>query len=170
MTKNTKTYDFDHKTFQETSLILVNDLRDQHGMRPLAWSHILHPGARIRAEELRDYGSVLVDGKPHRRPDGSSYTQAFEDVLEGGQISYIGENLVYHGGFLVDTRVDKSQMANQIAVTLFHMWENSEGHLANMVNPNYDQASVALGVEYYLEKSRLGYVRARLFGVQIFGG
>lgn len=162
---------FDYQIFQDTSIILVNDLRKSLDLPGLKYSYLLHPGTQTRAHELKDYGSIVIDGRPHIRPDGSSYTTAFENIVSPfSYISILGENLAYIGGYQINTKLSPQEIGEQIGVQLFHGWETSPGHYENMVNPDFKEMAVAIGIEYFLEPRKLGYVRARLYGVQIFGG
>lgn len=75
--------------------------------------------AQVRAEEVEDYFS-------HTRPDGSSWTTAFEQA--GFDYWFAGENIAYGYG---------------TPQSVYTAWMNSPGHRANLLDKNFEQMATA---------------------------
>ncbi|PMC58066.1 hypothetical protein CJ205_06385 [Dolosicoccus paucivorans] len=142
-----------HALLQEEMLKLVNNLRESNGVTPLQSSQYLMKTARVRSQELADYGSLRIYkdvsdyGKPigqmksgyvaHTRPDFSS----INDLLDleymatlGGRYSELGENSAenaYNGNpyELVSEK--------HLAELFFNQWYGSERHREHMLTPEY---------------------------------
>lgn len=108
-------------------LRLMNDLRASLGAAPLQKSKLLCDTAYIRSKEMFE-----TDYFEHTRPDGSSYTTAFDAA--GYQWSSVGENIGYCDGY----------SANQLAEALFESWKNSPGHYENMVKTKFKQVGISI--------------------------
>lgn len=108
--------------FQSEIIRLVNAERKKRGISSLSVSNKLSSAASIRANELTQKFS-------HTRLDGSSYSTAVENT--GYMYSYVGENIAAG---------QKSPQA------VMDTWMNSDGHRANILNPNYTE--IGVGVDY----------------------
>jgi len=122
--------DIDFELIETTIIELVNELRQEQGVSPVAPNEMLRKAATIRAQETEEAFS-------HTRPDGSDAFTVFEE--EGISYPYrtVGENLgmaTYH--------LDEVGMAEFI----FDGWVESEGHYENMIRPEYEE--VGVGVHY----------------------
>ena len=113
----------DSSNFAEEVLELVNIERENQGLEPLELYDDLCDRADIRAEEIIEYFS-------HDRPDGSSCFT----VLDGLNYRTCGENIA----------------AGQTSPEdVMDSWMNSEGHRANILNPNFKY----LGVGYAYDEN-----------------
>jgi len=120
---------------------LVNELRAEQGLEPLAERTELNQAAQIRAEES---GQVFS----HTRPDGRDAFSVFNDGINYNY-RIIGENLgmaTYH----------KNESA--MAKLIFEGWVNSQGHYENMIRPDYSE--IGIGLHFDGEN---------LYATQIFG-
>lgn len=99
---------------------LVNEARAQNNLPSLCLDEGLRKAAQVRSGEC-------VRVFSHTRPNGSSYKTA---VAEAGVISnYIGEN---------------AATGHRTPQEVVQGWLNSEGHRANILNPNYTRLGVGL--------------------------
>lgn len=101
---------------------MLNNLRKENGVKPLAFEGYFLEGARTRAYESTVSWS-------HTRPDGRSYQSILTDTEYIYLYSYTGENLA------------KDFITLESAMTALY---NSEGHRRNMLNPDFD--AVAIGI------------------------
>ena len=111
-----------NNSFETEVVRLVNIERRKRGISPLSISSKLSAAAAIRANELTQKFSPT-------RLDGSSYSTAVENT--GYMYSYVGENIAAG---------QKSPQA------VMDTWMNSNGHRANILNPNYTE--IGVGVDY----------------------
>lgn len=116
-------------------LELVNDERKKAGLNELTLNSNLSKMSEKRAKEI----SVNFD---HVRPDGSSWTTALDDY--DISYSYAGENIA--AGYDSPEAVVEGWMA-------------SEGHRANILNPNFTE----MGIGYYTDSSMYKYYWAQNF-------
>jgi len=118
-------------------LELVNKARAEEGLAPLALEPALREAAQVRAAEC-------VGTFSHTRPDGSRYSTA---ILEAGiEASYMGENVAT--GYKTPSQVVDG-------------WLDSEGHRANILDPNYTK--IGIGLEKNTGNRYKGYAWAQLF-------
>ncbi|MER2064214.1 MAG: CAP domain-containing protein, partial [Alkalibacterium sp.] len=82
---NTHT-DVDYDTVEQTIVTLVNELREELGLDPVASNDMLKAAAIIRAVETEESFS-------HTRPDGSSAFTVFEEDGIAYPYKVVGENL-----------------------------------------------------------------------------
>lgn len=101
-------------SYKEQILKLVNEERAKAGAAPLVYRDDLQKAADIRTSELNTSFS-------HTRPDGRDCFSVFEDI-GFSNYSALGENIAY--GY-------------PDAKSVMNGWMNSEGHRANILNPNY---------------------------------
>lgn len=123
-------------------LKLVNEVRKQYGLNELYGLQLLDEACAVRAEETCDSyfssGETLV----HSRPDGRSCDTIVEEVGLPEWTAY-GENLAY------------GMNSNWEVRDVFNSWMNSEGHRANILNPNVKYMGVSCfkktkdGNDYY---------------------
>jgi len=138
---NTHT-DVDYDTVEQTIVTLVNELREELGLDPVASNDMLKAAAIIRAVETEESFS-------HTRPDGSSAFTVFEEEGIAYPYKVVGENLG-----MATYYMDEEEMAE----LLFNGWVESEGHYENMVKPEYKE--IGVGVHYDGEF---------LYATQLFG-
>jgi uncharacterized protein YkwD len=110
-------------TAREDMLGLVNELRDDEGRAPFD----MGSAALCEAAQIRAYEIEYVFNLTHDRPDGSACSTVLGDVGITSQLSY-AENIAYGSATLIGT----VQQA-------FEAWENSPGHLDNMLSTTNTQ-------------------------------
>lgn len=112
-------------------LTLVNKIRTKNSLGQLAWGDTCQDGALTRAIESKTEYS-------HTRPDGSSWSTVCP-APEGG---VSGENLAI-GNAAVSP------------ATVVALWMGSEGHRANILNPEYTK--LAVGFDFDLDSEYKTY-------------
>lgn len=138
----TRPDEIDYTLVEERIMTLLNELRQEQGLLPLTKNDTLKAAADHRAIETQTSFS-------HTRPDGSDFYTII--LTEDYQYPYqmVGENLAMATYFK-----DEEGMAE----FLFNGWVESEGHYANMIQPDF--LEVGIGVHYDGEF---------LYAVQLFG-
>lgn len=108
---------------------LVNAERAKEGLSPLTIDTKVQAAAQVRAVECEQSFS-------HTRPNGSSFATALKEQ----HVSYMsaGENIAW------------GQRSPQ---AVMDAWMNSEGHRANIMNPNF----TTIGVGYYQNANGTNY-------------
>lgn len=104
----------------ERVLELVNSYRAENGAEPLILYAPACSAAQTRAEEIEQVFS-------HKRPDGSDFYTALTET--GISISKCGENIAY--GY---------DSADEVVSD----WMKSDGHRANILNPDYKYLGVGV--------------------------
>ena len=107
---------------EQEAVRLLNELREREGIAPLRWNPAsrLQKAARIRVHELEHSFS-------HTRPHGEDCDSVLAEVGLGYRRT--GENIAY------GTRLT--------ARGVISMWNNSPGHHANMLNPQFQEVGLA---------------------------
>lgn len=114
----------------EEMLGYVNDLRVENGLNELELDQNLTDFAYLKANDYRlggySYDAVADDGATsyHVSPRYGSPSEYYNEVY--GTDYGIGENLAIHG-----------VKGDNKAKSAFNAWLDSEGHLENMLYPNY---------------------------------
>ena len=141
------TFSFDEKAIRDELLRLVNDERQNSGVKSLSINDEFQKIADIRAEEVsREYS--------HTRPNGkSNYSLIDDDPQLRRKYFASAENIA------VTNKGDTNQY---IAFNLFTSWKNSKGHYANMLGKN----ETIVGVGVYLGEKN-GY--KAVYSVMYFG-
>ncbi len=103
----------DYQALTDEIIILVNEARAEHGVKPVYAVPVLNEVALVRAMECAVYFS-------HTRPDSS----AFQTILDEYQLKYYGgaENIA---------------AGSPTAEEVFELWKNSPDHWATILNENY---------------------------------
>ena len=129
--------DHEARAIEEQVLVLVNNLRAQNGLGSLTMNEQLRGVARTKSKDLSDKNYF-----DHQSP---TYGSPF-DMMTFFGISYnvAGENIAYNN--------------SKSAQTVFDMWKNSPGHLANMLGSKYTK----IGIGVYKNAS------GRYFWTQMF--
>lgn len=112
---------------------LVNDQRSKVGIAPLESSSSLRESACAKAEDM-----LKLDYWAHRRPDGSGKAGDFMDAA-GFSWGRAGENLYYFSG-----------TPDPVAG-----WMSSDGHRANMLNPDVTRQGICLREGAFQGKSHV---------------
>lgn len=114
-------------------LTLVNKVRTKNSISQLTWGDTCAEGANVRAVETK----TLYE---HTRPDGSSWATACP--VPDGTEGVSGENLAI-GNAAVSP------------ATVVALWMGSEGHRANILNPEFTK--LAVGFEFDLNSDYKTY-------------
>lgn len=114
-------------------LTLVNKVRVKNSLGQLSWGDTCSDGANIRANETKTLYS-------HTRPDGSDWATACPTPENTEGVS--GENLA----------IGNAAVSPSSVVAL---WMGSEGHRANILNPEFTK--LAVGFEFDLESEYRTY-------------
>lgn len=116
---------------------LVNEARAEAGVAPLTLDVNLRKAAQVRAAEC-------VGTFSHTRPDGTSYKTAIQQA--GVESNYTGENAA-------TGHTSPQQVVERLM--------KSEGHRANILNPNFTK--IGVGLEKNVGNRYGGYAWAQLF-------
>lgn len=116
-------------TFAEQVVKLVNKERAKAGLKELTLDKTIESAALIRAKEI-------VQSFSHTRPNGSN----FSTVLKEQGITYrgAGENIAW---------------GQKSPEEVMKAWMNSDGHRANILNPNFTK----IGVGHYQNAKGTNY-------------
>lgn len=107
-------------SYESEVIRLVNEIRQQNGLRPLAANRELSRVARYKSQDMRDNGYFSHNSPTYGTPFqmlsafGLSYRTAGENIAKG----YASPQAVVNG------------------------WMNSSGHRANILNASYTQIGV----------------------------
>ena len=107
-------------SYESEVIRLVNEIRQQNGLRPLAANWELSRVARYKYQDMRDNGYISHNSPTYGTPFqmlsafGLSYRTAGENIAKG----YASPQAVVNG------------------------WMNSSGHRANILNASYTQIGV----------------------------
>ena len=121
-------------SFAEQVVALVNEERTKAGLSELSMDQDIASAALIRAQEIEVSFS-------HTRPDGRSFSTVLTD--NGITFRGSGENIAW---------------GQQTPEAVMNAWMNSDGHRANILNPNFKK----IGVGYYQNAA------GRKFWTQLF--
>lgn len=105
-------------SFAKQVVNLVNEERAKAGLSALVLDETLASAAMVRATEIETSFS-------HTRPDGRSFSTVLSDM--GIQYRRSGENIAW---------------GQQSPEAVMEGWMNSEGHRANILNPNFTKIGV----------------------------
>lgn len=108
---------------------LVNQEREKAGLSPLTVNAQAAEAAQVRAGEIEYLFS-------HTRPDGTSFVTALQEA--GVSYRGAGENIAY---------------GQKTSEQVMEGWMNSQGHRANILNPNF----TAIGVGHYQNSRGVSY-------------
>ncbi len=106
--------------YRQAILRLVNQERTQRGLSALVLDETISRAAQIRATEI-------IENFSHTRPNGSSFSTALDEA-----------------GVKAGRRAENIAAGQRSPEAVMQSWMNSEGHRANILNPNLKK----LGVGY----------------------
>lgn len=112
--------DVTENSYAKQVLKLVNAEREKAGLNELVWDEAVTTAAMTRSKEIEKSFS-------HTRPDGRGFGTAITDL--GITYRGAGENIAW---------------GQKTPEAVMNAWMNSEGHRANILNPNFKK----LGVGY----------------------
>ena len=128
--------DWSHE-YEQGVLEYTNEERVKAGLEPLVWSRYQTENAQIRAKEISTYYS-------HDRLNGEP--TIWENISMAGE----SVGVHYENGQRILTRIDGDPKS------VVQGWMNSEGHRANILNPN--ATSMAVGC-YVAENGNIYWVQ-----------
>lgn len=167
---NGDTY-INHKNVGLKVLELVNAERKRLGVHELTWSDPLYTLTKVRANEVRENGSIRFyteDGQELKHVRDNKGTK-WHTVKEGTEFedSAMGENLA---SYSVRPNIYKTFSEKYIAEQLYDQWKNSPHHYANMIKEKYNQFAFDVAYSKFWRDgySDATYKRQGVLGVQLF--
>ena len=167
---NGDTY-INHKNIGLKVLELVNAERKRLGVHELTWSDPLYTLTKIRANEVRENGSIRFyteEGKTlkHVRDDKGTPWYTVRDNTEF-EDSALGENLA---GYSIRPNVYKAFSEKYIADQLYNQWKNSPHHYANMIKEKFYQFAFDVAYSKFWRDGHtdVTYKKQGVLGVQLF--
>lgn len=167
---NGDTY-INHKNVGLKVLELVNAERKRLGVHELTWSDPLYTLTKVRANEVRENGSIRFyteDGQELKHVRDNKGTK-WHTVKEGTEFedSAMGENLA---SYSVRPNIYKTFSEKYIAEQLYDQWKNSPYHYANMIKEKYNQFAFDVAYSKFWRDgySDATYKRQGVLGVQLF--
>ena len=167
---NGDTY-INHKNVGLKVLELVNAERKRLGVHELTWSDPLYTLTKVRANEVRENGSIRFyteDGQELKHVRDNKGTK-WHTVKEGTEFedSAMGENLA---SYSVRPNIYKTFSEKYIAEQLYDQWKNSPHHYANMIKAKYNLFAFDLAYSKFWRDgySDATYKRQGVLGVQLF--
>ena len=167
---NGDTY-INHKNIGLKVLELVNAERKRLGIHELTWSDPLYTLTKIRANEVRENGSIRFyteEGKTlkHVRDDKGTPWYTIRDNTEF-EDSALGENLA---GYSIRPNVYKAFSEKYIADQLYNQWKNSPHHYANMIKEKFYQFAFDVAYSKFWKDghTEVTYKKQGVLGVQLF--
>ena len=167
---NGDTY-INHKNIGLKVLELVNAERKRLGVHELTWSDSLYTLAKVRANEVRENGSIRFyteDGQTlkHVRDDKGTPWYTIRDNTEF-EDNALGENLA---GYSIRPNVYKAFSEKYIADQLYNQWKNSPHHYANMIKEKYNRFAFDVAYSKFWRDGHtdVTYKKQGVLGVQLF--
>lgn len=150
---------FNDKLLEHLVLDMVNNLRNQKGLKDLSTDRIL----TAAANDQNTY-QIKKDILSHNQNNLRKKTVNDRVVFFGGKFKYVGENVQYQG-------LQISQWNNQVqmmtetyldaAKKIVANWIHSPDHYRNLMNPRFKEVGTSIG--WNPENSAL-------FATQVYGG
>ena len=155
------------KRLNEEFLKLVNAERATQGRKPLVADENLIRLAKIRSDEQAGVGSLRSNGKPHTRPNGTSFASVF-NTLENANERYgtRGENTMEDSSMVASAHAVLN--ATQLAQNMFERWESSPGHYRNMMSDQWTSFGLSASFSPHSTTSPEYYTGKTMIGVTVF--
>ena len=142
---------------------LVNEARCERGATPLA----LSPSA-VQAAQRHAGSMARLNFMGHTSPEAGRETLQQRIRAEQGQFGYAAENVARAATTMLDAdgclgpgaAGASAPTYGDLAHGLFRMWIGSQGHSANILNPDYRQVGAGIGVNP--QKYRCGEIAAAM--------
>ncbi|MGX7107101.1 G5 domain-containing protein [Hutsoniella sourekii] len=150
---------FNHRVYNNEMLRLVNDLRRGLGLHEYTLDQDLADAAGIRAREQAAYGSLRSNGKPHTRPDGTSYKTVSPKAY--------GENMA-ENWFTGNPYEMMSERA--VAEKFFDQWKTSPGHYAAMTAKYFTTMGNGMAINEGHGVNKKPEAFTKTIGTMLFGG
>ena len=155
------------KRLNEEFTKLVNAERATQGRKPLVADENLIRLAKIRSDEQAGVGSLRSNGKPHKRPDGTSFASVF-NTLENSNERYgtKGENTMEDSSMVASAYAVLN--ATELAQGMFERWKSSPGHYRNMMSDQWTSFGLSASYTPHSTNSPEYYTGASMIGVTLF--
>ena len=155
------------KRLNEEFVKLVNAERATQGRKPLVADENLIKLAKIRSDEQAKVGSLRSNGKPHKRPDGTSFASVF-NTLENANERYgtKGENILEGSAGLSAAHYILN--ATQLAKDMFEQWKYSPGHYRNMMSNQWTSFGLSASYSPHSTTTPEYYTGKTMIGVTVF--
>ena len=167
---NGDTY-INHKNVGLKVLELVNAERKRLGVHELTWSDPLYTLTKVRANEVRENGSIRFyteDGQTLKHVRDNKGTK-WHTVKEGTEFedSAMAENLA---SYSVRPNIYKAFSEKYIAEQLYEQWKDSPHHYANMIKEKFYQFAFDVAYSKFWRDgySDTTYKQQGVLGVQLF--
>ena len=167
---NGDTY-INHKNIGLKVLELVNAERKRLGIHELTWSDPLYTLTKVRANEVRENGSIRFyteDGQELKHVRDNKGTK-WHTVKEGTEFedSAMAENLA---SYSVRPNIYKAFSEKYIAEQLYEQWKDSPHHYANMIKEKFYQFAFDVAYSKFWRDgySDTTYKQQGVLGVQLF--
>lgn len=167
---NGDTY-INHKNIGLKVLELVNAERKRLGVHELTWSDPLYTLAKVRANEVRENGSIRFyteDGQvlKHVRDNKGTKWHTVKNDTEF-EDSAMGENLASYG---IRPNIYKAFSEKYIAEQLYEQWKDSPHHYANMIKEKFYQFAFDVAYSKFWRDgyNDVNYKQQGVLGVQLF--
>lgn len=128
-TDSEETPDSENLSFAKQVVKLVNEERTKVGLKEVTLDTNIEAAALVRAKEIETSFS-------HTRPDGRNFSTALQE--QNVSFKGAGENIAW---------------GQSSPEAVMKAWMNSDGHRANILNPNYTK----IGVGYYQNAKGTNY-------------
>ena len=131
----------DKHKINEYLLNYINADREERGLNKLVIDPELQSLVDTRAQEMASYGHIHYQGKPHTRPDGTSWSTVLEQLPTTYKSYGFVENML---AYSVLSNPYQLVSEHWIAKRLFEQWKSSGPHYAAMMDPKATRTAVSV--------------------------
>ena len=131
----------DKHKINEYLLNYINVDREERGLNKLVIDPELQSLVDTRAQEMASYGHIHYQGKPHTRPDGTSWSTVLEQLPTTYKSYGFVENML---AYSVLSNPYQLVSEHWIAKRLFEQWKSSGPHYAAMMDPKATRTAVSV--------------------------
>ena len=131
----------DKHKINEYLLNYINADREERGLNKLVIDPELQALVDTRAQEMASYGHIHYQGKPHTRPDGTSWSTVLEQLPTTYKSYGFVENML---AYSVLSNPYQLVSEHWIAKRLFEQWKSSGPHYAAMMDPKATRTAVSV--------------------------
>lgn len=157
---------FSQEKFNLELLKLINDYRAKFGLKALRFDDALFKNSKVRADELGLNGYLRFNGIAHSRPGGALWNTVFGETGTDHLFALRGENVAQYG---VGANLYALLSERAVAEQMFELWVKSDGHRANMLNPEYTTHAVSVSLSTILAAAQHDGVANNLIATQMLG-
>ena len=131
----------DKHKINEYLLNYINADREERRLNKLVIDPELQALVDTRAQEMASYGHIHYQGKPHTRPDGTSWSTVLEQLPTTYKSYGFVENML---AYSVLSNPYQLVSEHWIAKRLFEQWKSSGPHYAAMMDPKATRTAVSV--------------------------